>query len=321
MPLRNAVLVMVLLLPLPALGWGCRGHQAVAQIAWQQMAPHARQRAAQLLAQAPADPALARFCQSGGLGDFVDASTWADDFRERHPQTGAWHFINIPLGAARGHLEAFCPSEPGCVTRAIHRQMEVLRSPQASTAEQAQALRFLIHLVGDLHQPLHAATNNDLGGNCLPVTLFGKPPELRGSTPEERARENYRPNLHEVWDSELVDRVAGGESVPAFARELRRRFAAQETAWKTAPVDVEAWAWESHELAVRVAYGKLPRQVAVEAPQPVVHCSDDHQVGERLLKLDETIGPAYMQQARPVIEEQLAKAGTRLATLLNQLWP
>ncbi|HXZ26535.1 MAG TPA: S1/P1 nuclease [Terriglobales bacterium] len=315
------MVLVLLLLPLRMFGWGCRGHETVALLAWQQMGPHARQRAAELLARSPIDPALARYCPNPGLGDFVDSSTWADDIREHRPETGPWHFINIPLGMASGDLNPFCPTERACVVQAIRRQLEVLRSPQAGTAEQAEALRFLIHLVGDLHQPLHATTNNDQGGNCVPVTFFGAMPQPVGSTPEELARDNYRPNLHGVWDTELVERSLGAEALPAFARRLRHRFARDSAAWKRQPADLEAWAWESHDAAVRVAYGKLPHAVTAEAPRPITRCSDDDQVGRRMLGLQESIGPAYFQQAKPVIDRQLARAGTRLAALLNQLWP
>jgi hypothetical protein len=116
-----------------------------------------------------AEPAARRFCEPTGLAPFADLSTWADDIRQERKETAGWHFIDIPLGAARDRLNEACGSSGVCVTAAIRRQLEVLRSASAGRREQAEALLFVIHFAGDLHQPLHAATNNDRGGNCLPV--------------------------------------------------------------------------------------------------------------------------------------------------------
>lgn len=311
---RLLTLLSVLVLAPSAFPWGCEGHRVVALIALAQLNPHARTTAAQLLDSRPVDPALRRFCPSGTLPAFVDLSTWADDIRSQRKETAGWHFIDIPLGAKRGGPNDACPPASGCVTAAIRQQLDVLRSPAAGKQVQAEALMFLIHFVGDLHQPLHAADNADRGGNCVAVAISGKKPETAG------ASQNYRPNLHGVWDTDLVEAVAHGREPVAFADDLRAEFARQIARWKRRPVDIDAWAWESHELAIKTAYGKLPAKVPVEPPQPVESCAD-HNIGQRIYDLHEEINQRYLSAASPVIRRQLARAGTRLAMLLDQVWP
>jgi hypothetical protein len=241
-------------------------------------------------------------------------STWADDIRRERKDTGGWHFIDIPLDAKRDRIMEACPPASGCVTWAIRRQLEVLRSTSAGKREQAEALMFLVHFVGDLHQPLHAADNDDRGGNCVAVALFDRQPERAGTD------QNYRPNLHGVWDTDLVDLVARGHDAAALAETLRADFAPEMKHWKREPIDVDAWAWQSHKLAAKVTYGKLPKKVPLEAPRPVESCAD-RDMGKRMYELHEEIGKRYEQAATPVIRRQLALAGTRLAMLLNQIWP
>lgn len=83
---------------------------------------------------------------------------------------------------------------------------------------------------------------------------------------------------------------------------------------------MDAWAWESHEVAERVVYGNLPTELAVEKPVQVRTCADDDHISTRMLKLNEQIGANYDAEAGPVIQEQLAKAGVRLAAVLNSVW-
>src|SRR6202044_2093223 len=112
----------------------------------------------QLLEKGPIDPALERYCKQQGLDAIAYASTWADDYREQRPETFDWHFIDIPRGAPRGDLEKYCRPD-GCITAALKQQIKILETIQ-DPARKANALRFIIHLVGDLHQPLHDTTND-----------------------------------------------------------------------------------------------------------------------------------------------------------------
>ncbi len=105
----------------------------------------------------------------------ADSATWADDLRSVRPEASAWHYIDIPRDAPRSAMAESCPASTGCVTSALQHQLEFLRSDGVDARVRADALRFIIHFVGDLHQPLHCVSNNDLGGNCVPISFFGNP--------------------------------------------------------------------------------------------------------------------------------------------------
>lgn len=272
--------------------------------------------AQEILAQGPINLGLSRYCHDPGLDSFADSSTWADDERSIRPDTAAWHFIDIPLTARREDLAQYCSPLTGCLTSALAAELAVLKNPRESVQARADALRFVIHLVGDIHQPLHAVTNNDRGGNCVPVAFFGHMPQ------ETNAKyDDYSPNLHQVWDVNIIDKFSRGASPQSMARELDDKFRAQIPVWQSQRADFSAWAWESHQLAVYVAYGRLPRRIGAEWPRQVASCADDDRVGLRMLQLHEDLGDDYQSAAAPVVEQQLAKAGVRLAALLNSLWP
>jgi hypothetical protein len=311
-----AMAAILLLCPVQAWPWGCDGHEAVAMIAEKHMSAHALERANQLLQRQPIDPALSRYCASQGSDLMVDSSTWADDIRSARPETSEWHFIDIPRDAPRSALAESCPASTGCVTSAIQHQLELLRSVSNDPRVRADALRFVIHFVGDLHQPLHCVSNNDMGGNCVPVDFFGNAPVVRNPQ-----FESYAPNLHAVWDSAIIQRMRGMDSVAHWADSLDEQFSPQEAGWQKAGINVEGWAWESHELADSMVYVKLPVAIPVEKPVLVKSCVDDNHVSTRMLKLHEQVSQAYVDGVAPAINEQIAKAGIRLAMILNQVWP
>ena len=307
--------VLLLLCSAPAFPWGCEGHRTVALVALEQLNPHARAMAANLLQGAPSDPSYHPYCGPSDLPPFAAMSTWADDIREKRKETAPWHFIDVPLGALRDHMSDACPAATGCVTSAIRGQLDVLRSESSGNAQKSEALMFAIHFVGDLHQPLHAVTNNDRGGNCVPVAFFTLEPR------ESANGENFRPNLHGVWDTDLVERIAKEQDAARFANEISNEFQTSMNSWKQQPINLDDWAWESHQLAAHVVYGDLPEKITVETPAPIESCADDNHVSKRLYQLHEKIDERYLADATPVIRQQLARAGTRLAMLLNQLWP
>ena len=271
----------VLSLPAPARAWGCEGHQVVALLAEKHLTPHALAMANQILAEGPIDPSLSRYCKEGGVDAMADASTWPDDIRALRPETSPWHYVDIPLGTTRRDVEKFCDPKESCVTRAITDELAILRSPEAAPQKRADALRFLIHFVGDLHQPLHATTNNDQGGNCVPVAFFDALPQLRNPQTE-----SYAPNLHGVWDTNILARATEGKTVDQVASDLDQSFRMKIARWQEGRPDVDAWAWESYQLAVKKVYGKLPARIPVETPQPVTSCADDNHVSARMLKLE-----------------------------------
>jgi nuclease S1 len=312
-------LLVVLCTASPAWSWGCEGHETAALIAEHHLTAHARRMVHDLLEPSPIDPHLQRSCHPQGMAAIADASTWADDVR--HDDTsplatsGPWHYIDIPRGASRADVQKSCPARRGCLLSALRDQLAVLRADGTARGRKAEALMLVIHLVADLHQPLHCATNNDLGGNCVPVAYFGLEPRLSPGHPESAV---YEPSLHAVWDTNIVHRITGRRTSAWFADFLERQLQSRIPSWQQMPVDLDEWAWESHEVAEQTAYGGLPVAIRAQAPRWVTQCTD---VSPRMLKLHERLAQPYQERVAPVIEEQLAKAGVRLAMVLNQLWP
>jgi hypothetical protein len=304
--LASIVLGASLTAPL-AHAWGCKGHQSVALIAEKYLTAEAQEFVFGLLRANPIDPKLKRYCGTAVNDPLGDASTWADDVRADR-KNGPWHYIDIPRGAPNSPLERFCGNE-GCVVSAIAEQVTILKDKTADGAKRADALRYLIHFVGDLHQPLHCATNADEGGNCVPLKYLRREPNERGH--------GFAPNLHSVWDSAILERDSEGADPAEYADTLVARFASSIEAWQKAGIHVDDWAWESHGYAESTAYGGLLPKVSIEPNVAVHSCADDNQIGQRLLHQHITAGEAYQQQAGAVVERRVAQAGIRLALILN----
>jgi hypothetical protein len=280
----------------------------VALIAEKHLTPEARQWALKLLSENPIDPKLSRYCGGASRDLMADASTWADDVRGER-KNGPWHYIDIPRGSKRGPLEPFCGQE-GCVTRAISEQLAILKDPKADAVKRAEALRYIIHFVGDLHQPLHTVTNADEGGNCVPVKYFRRGPHEHNHS--------FSPNLHSIWDTAILERDAEGADPAEYAETLDAQFAADIEGWQKAGIHVDEWVWEGYDFAENVVYGDLTPKVAIE-PNVVLHsCSDDNNIGERLLHQNITAGEAYQEKAASVTEKRIAEGGVRLAMILNE---
>jgi len=291
-----------------AWAWGCKGHQTVALIAEKQLTPQARQFVEKLLTENPVDPQLKRYCGSATRDLMADASTWADDVRGT-VKNGPWHYIDIPRGAARGPAARYC-GDGGCVTQAIRDQLAILKDKNADPPKRADALRYLIHFVGDLHMPLHAISNNDEGGNCVPVRYFRRWPQEH--------HDSYTPNLHSLWDTAIVERDMEGAEPPEYADFLGLLFSADFAKWQAAGVHIDDWAWESHDWAESIVYGALVPQVPVEIPATVHSCADADNIGNRMLHLNLFAGQSYQEAAAPVVEQRMAQAGVRLAMILNE---
>lgn len=288
--------------------WGCKGHQTVAYLAEKHLTPEARQMVDALLRDNPIDPQMKRYCGNVGLDAMADAATWADDYRSLHAESGPWHFIDIPLGEKSTNVGTFCGAG-GCVTQAIQQQLAILKDKNASGENRAMALRFLIHFVGDLHQPLHATTNDDRGGNCVAVKYLRRSPRERNG--------NYSPNLHHIWDTEIVERDMQGADPQEYAEMLEAQFANSFAGWEKDGVQVNAWALESHANAVKTTYGALPVKISAEPDVPVKTCADDNNIGQRMLNKRIAVDANYQDKAAQVAEERLAQAGFRLAMILN----
>lgn len=309
--LRKLPVLTVLALPLlaaPAFAWGCKGHQTVALIAEKHLTPEARQFLDKLLADNPIDPQLKRYCGNFSGSRLADSSTWPDDIRNI-AHNGSWHYIDIPRGAMRAPLASFC-GESGCITQAITEQLAILRDPHADPHKRADAVRYLVHFVGDLHMPLHASTNNDEGGNCVPVRYFRRKPRERNHS--------YNPNLHAIWDTAILERNMEGADPVEYSEFLEESFASYLSGWQKAGTHIEDWTWESHDLAETYAYGELVPKDPLEAPAPVRACTDDDNVGERLLNKHFVAGEHYQESAAPIVEKRIVQGGIRLAILLNE---
>ena len=145
-------LAVILATPQGAFAWGREGHQIIVIVAEHYIRPEAAARMRELLA--PESP--------------EEASVWADEYRHGHRETGPWHYIDIPLADSKIDLARECPNGD-CVVAKTEQFLAVLKDPNADKDAKAQALRFVIHFVGDLHQPLHDEDNGDKGGNMRHV--------------------------------------------------------------------------------------------------------------------------------------------------------
>jgi hypothetical protein len=292
----------------PVHAWGCKGHQTIALIAEKHLTPEARELIQSLLSENPIDLRWKRYCGVFAADLLADGSTWPDDAR-KELKNGPWHYIDIPRGAPRKPLEEYSGAE-GCVTRAIAEQWAFLKEKSAPAAKRAQALRYLAHFVGDLHMPLHATTNNDMGGNCVPVRYFWRWPHLNNGT--------YAPNLHAIWDTVIVEHEMVGADPAEYAASLEEIYGRNVEEWKRAGIQVEEWAWESHSLAETSAYGQLWPKIPVEEPVEVHSCTDADNVGKRMMDLHLSAGAPYQTAAAIIVGERLEQAGVRLAMMLNE---
>lgn len=217
--------------------WGDEGHRIVGDVAWRHLTPAAQRAAAELLA--------------GDDRTLAYAATWADRLRDDPAWDWAkpYHYINAPDGEASLDLARDCPPR-GCVVRGIEENLAVLSDPAGPRQRRLEALKFLAHFVGDVHQPLHAGYASDRGGNEIDVTFFGRPA-----------------NLHRVWDSLILERRLGWFSNWS-RRRLARRLAASVTAEERARWAAGTplgWAQESLTLARSHAYAARPGDVLGEA--------------------------------------------------------
>ncbi len=295
--------------PAPLLAWGCKGHQTIALIAEKHLTPEAKQFVEKLLRDNPADPQSGRYCGGPDLGLLAAASTWADDIRRQRPDTASWHYINIPRGTPPRPLSEFC-GDRGCITKAIAEQLAILKDHNAPPVNRAEALRFIVHFIGDLHMPLHASNNNDLGGNCVAVKYFRRRPAQHNTT--------FSPNLHSIWDVAILERDMESAEPPEYVNYLEELFLSKSDSWRKAGIHVDDWAWESHDVAESVAYGELTPKIPMENPVTARSCTDADHIGDRMLALHVYVAEPYQSKAAPIVQERLAQAGVRLSLILNE---
>lgn len=200
-----------------AAAWGSKGHEVIGFVADQHLSAETR-------------AALKEICSSPSLAYI---GNWADAVREDRPETAPWHYVNIPPDAAGFSAERDVPPQ-GCVVDRIEHFRKVLADRSREKSERLDALRWLVHLVADLHQPLHCARAKDLGGNLIEVK-FGE----------------VVTNLHAFWDTEIVE--AQGLAQRDYARQLLADVRPEDLeAWRRG--SLADWASESFQLALRYAY-------------------------------------------------------------------
>ncbi|AQS89347.1 endonuclease [Neoasaia chiangmaiensis] len=273
-----------------ARAWGPYGHAIVADIAQDRLTPEAAKAATALLAL------------EGNHG-LDQVASWPDTIghvpksKGGMPETLKWHYVDIDVAYPAYDQSRDCP-DTNCVTEKLPMEEAVLADVHASPQQRLVALKWVVHLIGDLHQPLHAAEHDhDKGGNDVRLTYFG-------------SDHNGHMNLHALWDEGVIDRQADLHVGPhysidfAAARKeadiLSRQITPDETSYWVAGFTPQQmrdatinWVDESHSLARSVAYGALPQW----------HGAD--------------LGQDYTTIVWPIMQLRLEQAGVRLAAVLN----
>jgi len=269
----------LLLLPSPAAAWWEYGHETTAEVAMKLVQPRTRQSILWLLKQqkqleTPTCPART----------IEEASVWPDCIKtlgDRFSYAYAWHFQDVDI------CKQFDLKEPcaggNCVSSQIARAQRMIADREMPSRDRLMALAFLIHFVGDLHQPLHGAEHDgDQGGNKVKASY--------GFIP--------RTNLHSIWDGLLADRAIS--SPPPGAVGLLSEVSPEQRA-EIAKGSLQDWSRESWELAKTQVYGSLiVDPCATPAPAKVA------------------MDQAKIEQLIPVLRLQVAKGGIRLARLLDE---
>ena len=228
--MRKWIVVAALAGCLPAFSWGPEGHRLIVRIAEAELSGAAR---AQVQAILGPDQSLA------------SVASWADEVRRSRPETGPWHYIDIPIDKPHLDMARDCP-KGDCVIAKIEDFRKTLQDPAATPAARREALMFLVHFVADMHQPLHCSDNQDKGGNGVRVLVFDR-----------------QTNLHSTWDSVLLGHMGSEQQLlPGFSRDAGRHA----KKWsKGAP---EGWAEQAHKASQKIVYGRLPK-VAAGASVPL----------------------------------------------------
>lgn len=267
--------VLPLLVPQSAAAWGPEGHIMVARIAELNLSDKAKEQIKKLL-------------EEKSIADSRNAN-WADyikksaAYRDKYPNNGTYHYVDIPVDTSKYEPEKQC-KDGTCIIDRIEAFRKVLADPKAEDLDRKEALLFLVHLVGDLHQPLHCAERNaDRGGNSYSVRYLG-----------DRGKDL---NLHKVWDMNLVRDILDDLEPLDKAQRLNHGIKAEDRkTWEKGKA--QDWAMEAHQVAKDVVYKDVPEDKGNEKPP---------------FNLDEN----YVKRGKPVVEDQIKKAGIRLAKVLN----
>lgn len=199
------------------ISWGFKGHRAVATIAQKHLTSNTAY-------------VVSAYLKGEGM---ADVATWADE--NRNPKTAPWHFLNLPLGLPHEQFVKAVTESDHNVYTAILKTEAQLKDKNLSADEKNEALKYLIHLVGDAHQPMHVSRKEDKGGNTIQLRFDGK-----GT------------NLHSLWDSKLIDHE--GLSEADIAKNYDNATTADIRKWQAdSPME---WIWESYQLSSEL-YGNV----------------------------------------------------------------
>ena len=260
--LKKCIALLVFLCaPYSLWAWGVVGHRAVARIAENHLSATAKREIARLL----------------GTETLPLVSTWPDEIRSdpQYKETGPWHYLNVASGldfpAFTAQLATTAGTPPTNAYTALQQVRQDLKDPKKTAPEKLFALKFLVHLVGDVHQPLHVGHGEDKGGNSIQVNWRGRDT-----------------NLHSIWDGDLVDYP--GFTYTEMAAAYDHATPTQIKQWQKD--DMATWLFESYQLCT-------PVYAAAATP-----------------KLDYRFYPAF----GPTVEQQILKAGIRLAGVLNDIF-
>jgi hypothetical protein len=259
-------LALLFALPAPARAWSEPGHRIVGAIAEARLGPAAKRLVAEVIG-------------AGSISD-REVAAWADHHKDQ--RTKAWHYVNVPFPAPAFDRTRDCPRATGCVVSAIEDAAAGLRDAR-DAVELADSLRFLVHLVADIHQPMHAGDGRDRGGNETEVRI---------------GKRTQPVSVHRLWDAELVDPLVPRGDVRAAARALLAGATPAELQGWAADPSPASWATASH-LAARDFYRELeglPRE-------------------GKYTRLSAGFADAHREQ----VGHALLAAGVRLAALLDRI--
>ncbi|MGH8108329.1 MAG: S1/P1 nuclease [Arenimonas sp.] len=273
---RSLCALCLLLTPLQTLAWGKVGHEIVGDLAQRQLNAKAQAEVSRLLA-AESDPTLSGIAM------------WADNLRssdaDLFKKTSHWHYINFPRGVACEFVPARDCPDGNCVIAAINRNFTILSDKKRSDAERTEALKFLVHFIGDVHQPFHAGYGDDRGGNSFQISYQGKAwKPLPNPKPGDYVPSGW--NIHSVWDSMILE---------SKTRDSKK-YAAM--LWKQSPL----------------AYDETKRSDRPAVDWAMQSCSilrDNPYPAKNIIKDD------YLDKYRPLQERRLREAGARLAAMIN----
>jgi hypothetical protein len=296
-----------------AWAWNDYGHELAAAIAWQEMTPEVRTRVTTILKAHPQYDLLSEKCPKGFDPNqyvFMRAATWPDMVRDRKnplQQTehkGPWHYVNIPieLGGTKGGVPSMDwkpGTNPENIVQAIAKCEADLKDPKVPDADKAKRLCWVEHLVGDIHQPLHAVSlfspqfpppQGDQGGNLFFVSVSGSPEKL-----------------HALWDG-MLGKSTDAAAIAARAKKLTAdpAFSRKALAPKLADASPESWARDSAAIAKSEAYrnGDLKGAKGGKSPD---------QPGEVVPPLPDD----YRTRAEKVSEPRIVLAGYRIANAVG----